>query len=240
LEKLTADSCLQGGKQMAMREATSTEAKPTRLKMSYEEFLAWADEDTHAEWVNGEVIVHRPPKDIHQATLGFLYLLLGLFVDLFYLGKIRVAPFEMKATPQGSAREPDILFIANENLARLTEERLAGLADLIIEIISADSVYRDRRDKFIEYRDAGVPEYWIIDPRPDKQRADFFRLDERGEYVLFATEDDAQVKAHVLPGFWLRPAWLWQANTLNPLQCCLEIEGVAAALTEQIQAGEPE
>ena len=83
-------------------------------------------------------------------------------------------------------------------------------------------------------------EYWLVDPRPNKQRADFFRLDAAGEYELYGTEDDERVESQVLPGFWLRPAWLWQVDTLNPLTCCLELEGVAAALTRQIEqaAGE--
>ena len=33
---------------MVVKETLPTEAKPARLKMSYEEFLAWADEDVHA------------------------------------------------------------------------------------------------------------------------------------------------------------------------------------------------
>jgi Uma2 family endonuclease len=203
--------------------------------MSYEAFLEWADEDTHAEWVNGEVIVFMPPKNIHQTTLVFLHELLSLFARLFDLGKVGFAPFEVKLKPAGSAREPDLFFIAKENLGRLTEERLVGPADLIVEIVSDDSVRRDRYDKFREYRDAGVREYWIVDPRPAKQRADFFRLTEGGEYELYATEDDEQVVSHVLPGFWLRPAWLWQADRLNPLTCCLELEGVAAAVLKQIE-----
>jgi Uma2 family endonuclease len=64
--------------------------------MSYEEFLRWSNEDTHAEWVNGEVIIKVPPKDVHQSTVGFLYELLSLFVRLFDLGRVRVAPFEVK------------------------------------------------------------------------------------------------------------------------------------------------
>ena len=44
---------------MAIREITATETKPTRLKMSYEEFLQWADKDTLAEWVDGEVIIQQ-------------------------------------------------------------------------------------------------------------------------------------------------------------------------------------
>ncbi len=94
----------------------------------------------------------------------------------------------------------------------MTEERLVGPADLIIEIISDDSVYRDRYKKFQEYRDAGGREYWVIDPRPNKQRSDFFRLDEAGEYELYATKDDERVTSHVLAGFWLQSAWLWQAD----------------------------
>ena len=75
-----------------------------RLRMSYEEFLAWADEDVHAEWVNGEVIVHMPPKDRHQNIVTFLVALLRTFVDFFNLGQVRTAPFEMKLAPDGPAR----------------------------------------------------------------------------------------------------------------------------------------
>jgi Uma2 family endonuclease len=218
---------------MTVPEAILTKPKQTRLKMSYEEFLAWADEDTYAEWVDGEVIIPMPPGNIHQITLGFLYKLLSLFVDSFNLGHVGIAPFEVKLPH--SSREPDIFYIATENLDRLTEERLVGPPDLIVEIISPDSVHRDRRDKFKEYCEAGVREYWVVDPRPGKQLADFFRLDEQGEYNLYATEDDERVESLVLSGFWLRPAWLWQADTLNPLTCCLELEGVAEAITQQIQ-----
>ncbi|MCP4358388.1 MAG: Uma2 family endonuclease [Chloroflexi bacterium] len=211
------------------------ETKSTRLKMSYEEFLAWSDEDTHAEWEDGEVIIFMPPKEIHQTTLGFLHKLLGLFVDMFNLGKLYVAPFEMKARPGSSSREPDILFVAKENLDRLTEDRLAGPADLIVEIISKDSVSRDRNKKFREYRAAGVREYWIIDPRPDKQRADFYYLDETSDYQLFATEDDERVESQVLSGFWLRPAWLWQVDKLDPLSLFFEMRGIPVEQADQIR-----
>ena len=220
---------------MAIKEAVATQTEPPRLKMSYEAFLEWADEDTHAEWVEGEVIIHMTAKPIHQATLEFLYTLLTLFVNLFNLGRVHTAPLEMKARPGGPSREPDILFVAKKNLKRLTEDRLVGPADLIIEIISQDSVNRDRDDKFKEYAEAGVREYWIIDPRPGKQRADFFSLDETGSYRLFATEDDERIESRVLLGFWLKPAWLWQVDTLNPLPLFLEMRGIPPEQAQQIQ-----
>jgi Uma2 family endonuclease len=226
---------------MAVQEAVGTQTKPPRLKMSYEAFLEWADEDTHAEWVDGEVIIHMPVKKIHQMTLKFLLQLLSLFVDLFDLGEIQVAPYEMKAQPDGSSREPDLLFVTKENLERLTEDRLVGPADLIIEIVSQDSVNRDRDDKFKEYAEAGVCEYWIIDPRPGKQRADFFYLDETGSYRLFATEDDERVESRLLAGFWLKPAWLWEAESRDPFLTFCEMAGLPETFVKQfrerVQAG---
>src|SRR5690348_4674541 len=102
-----------------------------RIAMSYEQFLTELDEDAHAEWVNGETIIFMPPNHKHQAMVRFLVNLLSMFVEFFQLGEILVAPFEMKVSPDSSGREPDILFIAKENLGRITEQKLEGPADLI-------------------------------------------------------------------------------------------------------------
>ncbi|HEX6383128.1 MAG TPA: Uma2 family endonuclease [Anaerolineae bacterium] len=220
---------------MAVPDLVEKQTEPVRLKMSYEEFLRWSDEDTHAEWVDGEVIVFMPPKLVHQITRNFLNRFLSLFVELFDLGQLLVAPLEMKPTPTANSREPDILFIAQEHLHRLTEDRLAGPADLIVEIISDDSVRRDRDDKYKEYRDVGVREYWIVDPRPGKHRADFYRLDKQGEYQLFATEENEKVASEVLSGFWLKPKWLWPPLTISAEMAFCEVRGLTAGQIEHIQ-----
>jgi Uma2 family endonuclease len=204
-----------------------------RLKMSYEAFLIWAGEDTHAEWVNGEVIVFMPPKMIHQQVVGFLYNLLSLFTSFFDLGTVLVAPFEMRAQPDGPAREPDLIFIAREHQDRLTPERLIGPADLVVEVVSDDSVARDRADKFYEYQEAGVGEYWVIDPRPGKQRADFYHLTPQGQFQAALPDTDGRYHAVVVPGFWFRPNWLWQETLPDPLTTLAEIRGLSP---EAIQA----
>jgi Uma2 family endonuclease len=151
------------------------------LRMSYDEYRQWDEfEEALTEWVDGEVILHRPPLDRHQRALEFLERLLDLFVQLFGLGLIRVAPFSMRTTPEGSAREPDIFFLASEHLGRLTEHELNGPADIVVEVISTDSVSRDRDDKFYEYQNGGVREYWIVDPRAGKQRVDCYWLTPEG------------------------------------------------------------
>lgn len=121
------------------------------------------------------------------------------------------------------ARQPDILVVTTESLGRLSRERLEGPADLVVEIVSRDSVRRDRHDKLHEYRRAGVREYWVVDPRPGRNRADFYRLDAAGEYELYATDEDERVASAVLPGFWLRPSWLWLESKPPVMTAFLEI-----------------
>lgn len=203
-----------------------------RLKMSYDEYLAWEHEGGLAEWVEGEVILHMAPTDEHQRVVIFLLQLLGLFVNLFGLGQVRVAPLAMRALPDGPAREPDVFFIAIEHLERLGRRELSGPADLVVEVISDDSVARDRADKFYEYQEAGVREYWIIDPRPGKERADFYHLAPDGKYQAVLPDAEGRYHAAVLPGLWLKLAWLWQTPMPDPLRCMLQIapEALRAAV----------
>jgi Uma2 family endonuclease len=200
-------------------------ASAQRLRMSYEEYLAWADEDVHAEWVNGEVIVHMPPKKRHQEIATFLTSLLLFFTRLLRLGTLLAAPFEMRAIPDGPAREPDLLFVAQDHLDRLTENRLSGPADVVVEIVSDDSVARDRAEKFYEYQAAGIPEYWLIDPRPGRERTDFYVLDEHGRYRAVPLDAEGRYHSTMLPGFWLREAWVVAAELPDPLQALAQIVG---------------
>lgn len=212
-----------------------------KMTMTYEEYLAWADEDVRSEWVDGEVIIEMPPLNIHQKLVGFLDRLLGLYVAIFDLGQLQVAPFELKISPEGNSREPDLMFIARDHLDRLTTKRVVGPPDLIIEVISKDSIHRDRVDKFDEYETGGVPEYWMIDNRPRRRRAWFYQLDAQGRYQTVPLEADGVYRSKVLPGFWLRVEWLWreQPDVLRALAEVIGPEQMAEALRQAIdEAGE--
>jgi len=205
--------------------------------MTYEEFLSWADEDTHAEWVEGEVLIHMPPKDPHQRLVGFLNQLLGLFIAIFDLGRLWVAPFELRLRPDGPSRQPDLVFLRKEHLDRLTPDRIVGPPDLIIEVVSDDSVHRDRVDKFDEFEAAGVPEYWILDNRPGRHRAYFYRLAPDGQYRLIPPDEEGVYRSSVLDGFWLRVDWLW-AEEPDVLKALAEVVGpdrMAQALRDRLE-----
>jgi len=213
------------------------EGEPLRLRMSYEEYLDWADEGVLAEWVNGEVIVHMPPKDLHQALAGFLYHIIELFVAVFDLGMVRIAPFEVRLGPDGPSREPDVLFLAKTHLDRRTPERVVGPPDLIIEVVSDDSVRRDRVTKFDEYEAAGVLEYWVIDNRPGRGRAWFYQLDPSGHYRSVLVGEDGVYHSAVLPGMGLRVDWLWQEqpDVLSALAELVGPERFAQALRVAVE-----
>ncbi len=188
---------------------------PTK-KLTYEEFLEWCDEDTWAEWVDGEVIVLTPASRRHQELADFLTQVLGIFVKQQGLGVTLSAPFQMKTGPKLPGREPDLLFVAREHLDRLRETYLDGPADLVIEIVSPESRLRDRGEKFAEYEMGGVREYWLIDG--EEKRADFYVLQE-GRYERHKADKQGIYRSQVVPGFWLKVDWLWQ----EPLPPVLDV-----------------
>jgi len=179
---------------------------PAPMSMTFEEFVTWADEDTWAEWVNGKAVAMSPPDLRHQDVVAFLTTVLRTFVNHHRLGKVLSAPFLVKLELSG--REPDILFVSTAHQDRFTAKYLDGPADLVIEVISPDSVGRDRGDKYLEYESAGIPEYWLIDPR--RGTVEFYRLDANGHYQLTSPDDAGRYHALVIPGFWLDVTWLWQ------------------------------
>jgi Uma2 family endonuclease len=82
--------------EFSVEPSKTPEKAVSPVKITYEEFLAWADEDTWAEWVNGEVIIMTPASLRHQQIVTFLATSINFFVDAHQLGVVLTAPFQMK------------------------------------------------------------------------------------------------------------------------------------------------
>ena len=67
---------------------------------------------------------------------------------------------------EGVFREPDLLLLRDRSDPRRQDRFWLG-ADLVVEVVSPDDPDRDLVEKRVEYAAAGIPEYWIADPRDE-------------------------------------------------------------------------
>jgi Uma2 family endonuclease len=187
------------------------EHKPDLI--SFEEFLASYD-GVRAEWVDGKVEEMSPTSDRHADISDFLITLLRVLVAETGAGVVRSSQVAMRLGRV--ARVPDLLFLTAEHASRLTPSHVEGAADLAIEIVSPDSRHRDRKQKFLEYEQAGVTEYWIVDPL--REMAELYRLDDQGHYALVPPAGDPpRLSSAVVPRFWIDPRWLWSSPMPDPM-----------------------
>ena len=116
-----------------------------------------------------------------------------------------------------------MLYIAQAHLGTLKRTYLDGPADLAVEVVSPESQTRDRQQKFQEYQQGGVREFWLLDP--DAQSAAFYQLGAQGAYQQVAPDAQGIYRSAALAGFWLDVAWLWQDPLLDPEMALLQIIG---------------
>ena len=190
-----------------------TRTTPPKPPVSYDEFLEWADEDTRAEWVDGDIIFMSPISDAHQDIVEFFLTLLRHHVEHHEEGWVRSSTFQMKLDVIPSGREPDIVYLREEHRDRMTGTYIDGPADLTVEVVPPESGPRDRGEKFYEYEAAGVPEYWLVDP--DREELLVYRLQDDRYKIAFEGRE-GRVDSAVVDGFWIEAEWLWR-ETLPPV-----------------------
>lgn len=174
--------------------------------ITFEDFCAIIREDQKADLIDGVIYMASPENTDANDLFMWLGGLIDLFVEERELGKVygsRVA-FRLDET-QGP--EPDIAFVRTKNLHRVKRGHVKGPPDLAIEIVSPDSIERDYEKKREQYRRAGVPEYWIVDEM--EQRITLLRRTASRAYREVKPRKGV-LHSQALPGFWLRPEWLWQ------------------------------
>lgn len=189
------------------------------VRMSAEAFEAWAIDHADAEWVDGRIILMAPANLEHDDLQAWLIAIFHLWVEARDVGKMQHDAI-VRLPGRLPRRVPDLLFVSTANGGRLKPTYIDGPPDLVIEIVSPDSQDRDRREKFQEYQAGGVPEYWIVDPI--SKRLDAFRMKE-GAYELHPPVAD-HVEATALPGFYVRPSWLFGETLPKVRDCLAEIE----------------
>ncbi len=155
------------------------------------------DDNKRYELVEGRLIMAPAPGPEHQRILSDLNELIKKFAKENNLGVVYFSPLDVMLD-ELNVVQPDLLFIANKNFNIIDKRYVKGVPDLIIEILSENSLQQDRIIKKELYEKFGVKEYWIVDPA--YKAIEVFTL-KKGKYQLFKTytKDDI-VKSSILRG----------------------------------------
>lgn len=112
------------------------------------------------EFTDGYIEVLPMPTDEHQGVLDFLNDAVKRHV--LPHGVVRFSPLRVLLR-DGKIREPDLVVLLDRHDPRRSNRYWSG-ADLVMEVVSPDKPERDLIEKRRDYAEAGIPEYWIVNP----------------------------------------------------------------------------
>ncbi|MGE3797871.1 MAG: Uma2 family endonuclease [Thermomicrobiales bacterium] len=168
--------------------------------MTAEDLALLPDDDTRHEILGGELIVAASPTERHQWASIRLSRRILEHLDTTGVGMVYAAPFDVRLG-RYHLLVPDLSIVLRQNASRITRKRIMGPPDVVVEIISESTKTIDRVRKSAIYADAGVPEYWIVDP--DASTILVQTLVD-GQYVPVASEDGS-AHSHQVPGLVVHP-----------------------------------
>jgi Uma2 family endonuclease len=131
-------------------------------KMTTAHYMGLPETSLITELIDGEIFVTPEPSDAHQKRS---IQLLTFLIPILKEGVIRHAPTGVHFD-DGNHFEPDIFWISpqNDHCVLVDGKYWQGAPDLVIEILSPSTEYRDRDIKFETYQKYGVREYWLVSP----------------------------------------------------------------------------
>lgn len=138
---------------------------------SYADYLTWQFQE-RIELVKGRVLRMSPAPGVrHQRLVGGLHLELATHFrkkpcQVFF------APFDVRLYNRRKSVkaskdiftvvQPDLCVICDDT--KLDEQGCNGSSDLVVEVLSPGNTKREMNEKFDLYREAGVLEYWLVEP----------------------------------------------------------------------------
>jgi len=189
-------------------EVISQARKPQPKLWTYQDYLDLPDDGKRYEIIEGVLYVSNAPNSEHQSVVGEIFAQLHYFVRTNQLGKVLMAPFEVHLSEQSRPVQPDILFVKAERWPQEKVQFFEGAPDLIVEVLSPSNMRTDRVIKFTAYEQAGVVEYWLVNPL--MRTVEVYTLS-NGEYALLGEfAGETVIKSVVLTGLELINSSLFQ------------------------------
>ncbi len=185
--------------------------------LTVEEFCSLVSDGQKADLIDGVIYMASPDSLRANKLTGFIQFLFQGFLEARGIGgEVLFSRFAFRLG-EFSAPEPDVAYVRPERVHLIGEGGMRGGPDIAVEIVSRESRHRDYELKRRLYEEAGVPEYWIVDPV--QKRVEFLVLEE-GRYQLAALEENRLFRSRALSGFWIDVDWLL-ADPLPGASACL-------------------
>lgn len=143
---------------------SATRWPPPQGSWTYDDYVLLPDNGMRYEVLEGDLYMTPAPSSRHQRAVAKLHGRLWEHLQRQPLGEAFLSPIDVILANLASPVQPDLLFIATDRLDIVTETTIEGAPDLVVEVLSPGSSLHDRRTKFRLYAQAGVREYWLIDP----------------------------------------------------------------------------
>ena len=152
----------------------------------------------------GKIFKLSAPNTKHQDISGNIFVPISLFLKKKPC-KVFAAPFDVRLPVKNKKKDdevttvvqPDICIICDES--KIDSRGCCGAPDLVIEILSPGNSKKEIRLKHELYEEAGVEEYWIVNP--EEENIVVFVLNEEGKFSglkMYAGDDNIQ--SFAVPG----------------------------------------
>src|SRR5919198_6463211 len=152
-------------------------ALPDRIRFKAADIWDAPDDGKRYEVIDGQLYVSPPPILEHQGATSGLCTHLLPYIHQRRLGRLYTAPVGVVLDDENGV-QPDLVYVSRERFHILSRRGIEGAPDLVVEILSPSTRSRDRGIKLKRYAAAGVPHYWIVDPRT--RALETYHLTERG------------------------------------------------------------
>ena len=173
---------------------------PAQGAWTYADYARLPDDGWRYEIIRGELHRSPTPNADHQGIVVALVHLLAEHVHRQALGRVLLAPIDVMLPDLASPVQPDVLVVLKANVDMI-RQRVEGVPDLVIEVLSPATAHHDRTTKYRLYAEAGVTEYWIIDP--ETGAADIYTRRGNGFVPLGHYERGGVIQSELLPGLRL-------------------------------------
>jgi Uma2 family endonuclease len=184
--------------------------------VDYETYRSLVKDGEKAELIDGVIYMALPDTKLSNTLNLFIANLIDGFTTARKIeGFTFLSRFSCKLS-KFRAPEPDVGYVRPERTHLVEERHMLGGPNIAVEIVSRESRRRDCGEKRDLYQEAGVSEYWIVDPL--QSRAEFLALQE-GRYALLPLEKNQIFRCSVIPEFWLDVSWLLARPVPRAYRC---------------------